>query len=112
MERVATRTYLKPIFEKDGSLDKAAYNTAPTVGCGPYVFKEWQSGSFARFVASDNYWLGKPKIDEIFMRFVPDDASMVKALQAGDGDLGAFIPYSDVPTLQKAGITLVTEPSG
>jgi len=103
---------LKPVFEKDGSLDKAEYNTAPTVGCGPYLFKEWQSGSFARFVANDNYWLGKPKIDEIFMRFVPDNASMVKALQAGDGDLGAFIPISDVPTLQKAGLNLVTEPSG
>ncbi|MGE5224249.1 MAG: ABC transporter substrate-binding protein [Omnitrophica WOR_2 bacterium] len=103
---------LKPVFEKEGSLDKAAYNTAPTVGCGPYVFKEWQSGSFANFVASDNYWLGKPKIDEVFIRFVPDDTAMVKALQAGDGDLGAFIPYSEVPTLKDAGINLVTEPSG
>jgi peptide/nickel transport system substrate-binding protein len=103
---------LKPVFEKDGSLDKAEYNTAPSVGCGPYVFKEWQSGSFARFVTSDNYWLGKPKIDEIFIRFVPDSASVVKALQSGDGDLSAFIPYSDVPTLQKAGIILTTEPSG
>jgi peptide/nickel transport system substrate-binding protein len=103
---------LKPVFEKDGTLDKAEWNTAPTVGCGPYNFAEWQSGSFARFVANDNYWLGKPKIDEIFMRFVPDDASVVKALQAGDGDLSAFPPYSDVPTLQKAGLNLITEPSG
>jgi peptide/nickel transport system substrate-binding protein len=103
---------LQPVYDKDGSLNNAEWNSAPTVGCGPYNFVEWQSGSFARFVANDNYWLGKPKIDEIFIRFVPDDASMVKALQAGDGDLGAFIPYSDVPTLQKAGINLVTEPSG
>ena len=103
---------LKPVFDKEGSLDKAEYNSAPTVGCGPYVFKEWQSGSFARFVASDNYWLGKPKIDEIFMRFVPDDASVVKALQAGDGDLSAFPPYSDLPTFQKAGLTVFSEPSG
>ena len=103
---------LQPVFEKDGTLDKAAWNAAPTVGCGPYVFKEWQSGSFARFVASDNYWLGKPKIDEIFMRFVPDDASMLNAMKAGDGNLAAFPPYSDIPAYQKAGLNLVTEPSG
>jgi peptide/nickel transport system substrate-binding protein len=103
---------LQPVFEKDGTLDKAAWNASPTVGCGPYVFKEWQSGSFARFVASDNYWLGKPKIDEIFMRFVPDDASMLNAMKAGDGNLAAFPPYSDIPAYQKAGLNLVTEPSG
>ncbi|HEX7973907.1 MAG TPA: ABC transporter substrate-binding protein [Anaerolineales bacterium] len=88
---------LKPVFDQEGTLDKAPWNLAPTVGLGPYVFKEWESGSFARFVVNDNYWGSKPKIDEVFFRFVPDDASQVKALQAGDGDLGAFIAYSDVP---------------
>jgi peptide/nickel transport system substrate-binding protein len=103
---------LQPVYEKDGSLDKAAWNTAPTVGCGPYVFKEWQSGSFASFVASDNYWLGKPKIDEIFIRFVPNDTSMLNAMKNGDGDLAAFPPYSDIPAYKDAGLNVVTEPSG
>lgn len=102
---------LKPVFDQDGTLDKAPWNMAPTVGAGPYIFKEWESGSFARFVVNDNYWGTKPKIDEIFFRFVPDDASQVKALQAGDGDLGAFIAYSDVPTLKDAGISIMIEPS-
>ena len=43
---------LKPVFDSDGTLDTAAWNKAPTVGCGPFVFDEWQSGSFARFVAN------------------------------------------------------------
>jgi peptide/nickel transport system substrate-binding protein len=103
---------LKPVYDKDGTLDKAAWNMAPSVGCGPYVFKEWQSGSYIRFVASDNYWLGKPKVDEIFLRIVPDDASMLNAMKAGDGDLAAFPPYSDIPAYKTAGLNLVTEPSG
>jgi peptide/nickel transport system substrate-binding protein len=103
---------LQPVYDKDGTLDNAEWNRNPTVGCGPYVFKEWESGSFARFVASDNYWLGRPKIDEIFMRFVPDDASQVAALKAGDGDLGTFISYSDIPTLQESGVKMVTVFSG
>lgn len=103
---------LQPVVEKDGTLDKAEWNRAPTVGCGPYNFKEWESGSFARFVANDSYWLGKPKIDEIFIRFVPDDASQVAALKAGDGDLGTFISYPDIADLEKAGVQVVAAFSG
>ncbi len=103
---------LGPVFEAEGTIDNAEWNTAPTVGAGPYVFAEWESGSFARFVANDDYWLGRPLLDEIFIRFVPDDASQVNALVAGDGDLGTFFAYADVPTLEEAGVNLLTVPSG
>lgn len=103
---------LQPVFDKEGTIDNAEWNRAPTVGCGPFVFKEWESGSFARFVASDNYWLGKPKLSEIFIRFVPDDASQIAALKAGDGDLGTFFAYSDVPELEAAGIKIFKVFSG
>ncbi len=103
---------LRPVFEKEGTIDNAEWNRAPTVGCGPFVFKEWESGSFARFVANEKYWLGRPKIDEIFIRFVPDDASQVAALKAGDGDLGTFIAYSDIPALEEAKVQMVKVFSG
>ncbi len=103
---------LRPVFEKEGTIDTAEWNRAPTVGCGPFVFKEWESGSYIRFVANEKYWLGRPKIDEIFMRIVPDDASQVAALKAGDGDLGTFIAYSDIPTLEQAGVQMVKVFSG
>jgi len=103
---------LRPVFEEKGTLDDAEWNRNPTVGCGPYVLDKWESGSFARFVANNRYWLGKPKIDEIFIRFVPDDASQVAALKAGDGDLGTFISYADIPALEEAGVNMVTVFSG
>jgi peptide/nickel transport system substrate-binding protein len=103
---------LRPVFEQEGTIDRAEWNLQPTVGCGPFVFEEWESGSFARFVANDNYWMGRPKLDEIFVRFVPDDASQVAALQTGDGDLGTFISYADIPTLEAAGVKMVTVFSG
>jgi peptide/nickel transport system substrate-binding protein len=103
---------LRPVFEVEGTIDNADWNLNPTVGCGPFVLETWESGSFARFVRNDNWWGDKPNIDEIFFRFVPDDASQVAALQAGDGDIGTFIAYSDVNTLQDNGISIVTEPSG
>ncbi|MBN1659907.1 MAG: peptide ABC transporter substrate-binding protein [Anaerolineae bacterium] len=103
---------LRPVFEAEGTIDRAEWNLNPTVGCGPFNFVEWESGSFARFVANDNYWFGRPKLDEIFMRFVPDDASQVAALQTGDGDLGTFISYADIPTLESANVEMVSAFSG
>jgi peptide/nickel transport system substrate-binding protein len=103
---------LRPVFDKDGTLDTAEWNKAPTVGCGPFVFKEWQSGSFARFVRNDKFWGEKPKLDELFFQFVPDDASMIAAMVAGDGDVGTFPAYSDVPQLQEAGVTILNSFSG
>jgi len=103
---------LRPVFEADGTLDDAEWNLAPTVSAGPYRFEEWESGSYARFVRNENWWGPQPNIDEIFFRFVPDDASQVAALETGDGDIGTFIAYSDVPALQDAGVTIRTVPSG
>lgn len=103
---------LRPVFEQEGTLDEAEWNLAPTVGAGPYRFEEWESGSYARFVKNENWWGPEPIIDEIFFRFVPDDASQVAALQNGEGDVGTFIAYSDVPTLQDAGVNIRTVPSG
>jgi len=103
---------LRPVFEAEGTIDTASWNWAPTVSAGPFTFAEWESGSFARFVANDNYWLGRPKIDEVFIRFVPDDASQVAALLAGDGDLGTFISYADIGALEDAGLEIYSVPSG
>jgi peptide/nickel transport system substrate-binding protein len=103
---------LQPVFDAEGSLDAAEWNRAPTVGCGPFNFAEWESGSFIRFVNNENYWLGAPKLDEVYVQFVPDDAAQTAACVAGDVDLGYWPPYNDVPILRAAGIELVTQEAG
>ena len=103
---------LEPVFEAEGSIDEAEWNRAPTVGCGPFVFSEWESGSYIRFVKNTNYWEGEPKLDEIYLQFVPDDASQTAALVAGDADLGSFPPLSDVPVLEAGGLTIMVQSSG
>ncbi len=103
---------LQPVFDAEGTIDNAEWVRRPTVGFGPYVLAEWESGNYARFVENENYWGTAPKIPEVFIRFVEDDASQIAALKAGDSDLGTFIAYSDVPSLQAAGLTMMVEPSG
>ena len=103
---------LQPVFDADGTLDNAPWNSAPTVGLGPYVFDKWESGSFARFVKNDKYWGTPAKIDEIFFRFVPDQAAQVTSLQAGDADLGYWFDFNDAQKLKDAGFQVVVVPNG
>lgn len=109
---VLPKHVLQPVFEASGSIDEAEWNREPTVGCGPYVGETWESGSYIRFVQNPNYWLGEPNIKEIYLQFVPDDASQTASMIAGTADLGTFPPLSDVPTLQAGGQEIVVQSSG
>ncbi len=103
---------LEPVFEAEGTIDNAEWNRAPTVGIGPFVFKEWESGSHLSFGRNPTYYGTPPKVDEIFFRIVPDDAAQVAALKTGDADIGTFISNTDVPDLEAAEIDIVTVSSG
>ena len=103
---------LQPVFDSEGTLDNATWNREPTVGLGPYVFDKWESGSFARFVKNPNYWGEPAKIDEIFFRFVPDQAAQVASLQNGEADLGYWFDFNDAQKLTDAGYQVVIVPNG
>jgi len=68
---------------------------APTVGNGPYVFAEWQSGQFVRFTRNPKYWK-TPYFDEVVVSFYPDANVLKQLLASGDSDFNAF----DIPFLQ------------
>ena len=55
------------------------------------------------FEANPKYWRGRPKLDQVYLRFVPDDAAQLAALKTGDVDIGVWFAYSDVPDLEKTG---------
>ncbi len=57
---------------------------AGAVGTGPFVFKEWVEGDHITVVANENYWGGRPTLDEIMWRVIPDDSARFLALKAGD----------------------------
>jgi len=93
---------LEPVFEADGTLDNAEWNKAPTVGLGPFVFSEWESGSHMIFKANP-LWINPPKLEQIFIRFVPDDAAQEAAIIAGDTDIGVFLSSDQIAKLEAGG---------
>ncbi len=109
---VLPKHILEPVYEADGTLIDAAWNRAPTVGSGPFVFNEWQVGSFMRFVRNDNFYDAPANLDQVVIRFVPDDDVLLATLLNGEGDIATFIAYSDVPTLEAAGLEMQIVASG
>jgi peptide/nickel transport system substrate-binding protein len=103
---------LGPVFEAEGTIDEAEWNRNPTVGCGPFNFTEWESGSYLRFDRNENYWGTKPKLDTMFFQLVPDDAAQTAAALAGDIDIAYWPPYEDIPAFREAGLGVVTAAGG
>ncbi len=54
------------------------------VGTGPFIFKEWVEGDHITVVANPDYWGGKPGIDQIIWKVIPDDSARFLALKSGD----------------------------
>jgi peptide/nickel transport system substrate-binding protein len=72
------------------------------VGTGPFMFKEWSRGQYVKLVRNPNYWRpGKPYLDEIIFKEIPDPASRVLALKAGEVD---YIYFYFFPIAQFADV--------
>ena len=84
------------------------------VGTGPFVFKEWKKGQYVEMTRNPDYWdAGKPYLDGIVARMVPDGASRVAAFETGEVMYSPFspAPASDVARL-KGNASLVIETKG
>src|SRR5207248_996913 len=57
------------------------------VGTGPFKLVELVRGSHMLFHAFDGFILGRPKIDQIEVRFILDESAIVANLMAGSVDL-------------------------
>jgi peptide/nickel transport system substrate-binding protein len=66
---------------------KNPHNQHP-IGTGPFMFKEWVRGSHIKLERNPNYWKeGKPYLDEILFRVIPDSASRAVAFENGSIDV-------------------------
>lgn len=62
---------------------QAPYWSREYVGLGPYKLREWVVGSHLLLDANDRYVLGRPKIDEMEVRFILDANTVGASILAG-----------------------------
>ncbi|HXQ42797.1 MAG TPA: ABC transporter substrate-binding protein [Candidatus Udaeobacter sp.] len=86
--------------------DKAKAFAEHPVGSGPFMFDSWQRGTQLVIKRNPYYWQmgedGKPLpyLDEVDFPIIPDDATRILKLQAGEVDGAELIPYARVHELQ------------
>jgi peptide/nickel transport system substrate-binding protein len=98
----------KPFEASPGSTDeeKAKAFAEHPVGSGPFQFDSWERNVSMKLKRNPNYWRmgedGKPLpyLDEIEFVIIPDDATRILKLQAGEVDGAEFIPYARVAELK------------
>jgi peptide/nickel transport system substrate-binding protein len=97
-------TIVSPTAIKAG---KEKVGLAP-VGTGPFKFKEWVRGDHITLVANKDYWRGKPYVEEIIARFIPDNAVRAAALEKGEIDLITDFGVETYDQLKKSKNVTVT----
>jgi peptide/nickel transport system substrate-binding protein len=73
------------LLEGRTDLNRVAYNELP-VGSGPFRVARWQRGDSVTLEANSLYWRGKPRIDRMIYRIVPDPNTRLEQLRTGEVD--------------------------
>lgn len=81
-------------------LGKHEFNTKSPIGSGPFKFSEWKDGQYVKVDAFDDYYDGRPYLDSIIYKIVPDANAIIAQLQAGDITYTGITP-TNVPIAQK-----------
>jgi peptide/nickel transport system substrate-binding protein len=82
------RHLLESAYASDpANLTQLPYWTAEWVGLGPFKLREYREGSHLVIEASDRYFLGRPPVDEIEVKFMPDPSTIAANLLAGTAEL-------------------------
>src|SRR3990172_4542386 len=62
------------------------------IGTGPYRWKEYVEGSHITLDANTEYWAGRPPVDTVVVKILPEINTVVAQLRTGELDLGIIEP--------------------
>jgi len=79
------------------------------VGTGPWKFTKHEVGNFIEFEAVKDHWQRAPQFDRLRILLVPEAATRVAMLKAGQVDM-ARISLDDVPDIERAGFKIAEDP--
>ena len=105
----------KHILGKKEYAKKKAIRQSPfmknPVGTGPFRLVEFKEGSHITLERNPYYWKkGRPYLDKIVYRILPDDNSRVIAMEKGEADVATYgnIPAVEVERLKKLDLITAT----
>jgi peptide/nickel transport system substrate-binding protein len=87
------------ILEGHTTLEKDPFIHWPKISSGAWVISDWVAGDHMTLLPNPNYYAGRPKLDRIQIKFVPDPETTLAGMKNGDIDMSPDFTESDQPTL-------------
>lgn len=88
-------------------INKASFNEKP-LSSGPFALQEWNHGSSLVFVPNQYYFRGKPKLQKIVWKIIPNVNTLFEQLQTHEIDMYVSVDENHIPMLSNVrGITVV-----
>lgn len=78
---------------KDSKWWAGNFNRKP-IGLGAYRFEEWKSNQYVRLGRYDDYFEGKPRLDSICYRVIPDMVALRLLFETGEVDYWGIEPHA------------------
>jgi len=90
---------LAPIIPKhiygDGQDAKSHPANAAPIGSGPFMLEAFTPGESVVMKKNPNFFIeGRPKLDEIIIRIIPDPSALLISMENGDADIYPFMGTS------------------
>ncbi len=83
-----------------------AYKENPS-GTGPYTMTEWLRGEYIRLAANPDYWAFDVLINEVEFRTMPEFATRLAALLAGELHIVKDVPVDSFPNVEESGFASI-----
>jgi len=81
----------KHLLAQYPNINNVPYNSKP-VGIGPFYVDRWDRATQVVLKANPLYWRGRPKLDEVIYKIVPDRNTLLTLLQTHGVDLWPLVP--------------------
>jgi peptide/nickel transport system substrate-binding protein len=75
------------------------FSRAP-VGTGPFKFVEWRTNDRIVLEANEEYWRGRPALDRVVFRTVPEEGARMLSLRTGEADMVLLPTPSELSALE------------
>jgi len=101
----------KHLLAQYPNINHVAYNSLP-VGIGPFKYSRWERAQDIVLIPNPLYWRGRPRLQQIIYKIVPDRNTVLSQLQAHEIDMWQLVPGAYLARAQAiAGVDILRQPS-
>ena len=101
----------KHLLAQYPNINNVPYNALP-VGIGPFKFERWDRSKQVVLVANPLYWRGRPRLDKIIYKIIPDRDALLAQVEAHKVDMWYQFNGSYLASIEALdGYTIYQQPS-